>query len=149
MPDPIPPPRADRPAELPCLLSQAVSDGDLDAAAALYEPAAALVLWNVTATQPAEVRAALSHLLAAKVPLRCDTGDVRVFGTLAWLAGHWSMRGTGPDLTRLDLSGWQHSMVRRGRAGDWRFLVDRWVVNGPVRPPARALLRSSDISRDV
>jgi ketosteroid isomerase-like protein len=132
MPDPIPPPRAGAPAEVPHLLSQAVSDGDLDAAAALYEPTAALVIGHVTATQPDQVRAALAQLLAAKVPLRRDPGDVRKVGTIATLAGRWTLRGTGPDLVPLDLFGWQHSVVRRSLAGDWRFLLDHWVVESEV-----------------
>ena len=43
------------------------------------------------------------------------------------LAGRWSMRGSGPDLLLKDLSGWQHSLVRRSPTGDWRFLIDTWT----------------------
>ena len=133
MPDLIPPPTAQRPAEVPHLLTQAVSDGDLDAAAALYEPAAVLVLWNVpTATHPAQVRAALSLLLAVKVPLHREPGDVRVARNLAMLTGRWNMRGAGPNLVPLLMFGWQHSVVRRSQAGVWRFLIDRWIIESPA-----------------
>lgn len=136
MPDPIPPPAAGRPADVPHLLSQAVSDGDLDAAVALYESVAVLVLWNdTTATRPAQVRAALSSVLAAKVPLRREPGDICLVGSHAMLTGRWNLRGSGPDLTRLDIFGWQHSLVRRSLTGDWRFLVDCWSVDSSLALP--------------
>ncbi len=45
MPDPIPPPAARRPHEVLELVSLALSDGDLEAALAQYEPGAPLQPW--------------------------------------------------------------------------------------------------------
>ena len=74
-------------------------------------------------------------VLAAKVPLRREPGDICLVGSHAMLTGRWNLRGSGPDLTRLDIFGWQHSLVRRSLTGDWRFLVDCWSVDSSLALP--------------
>ena len=67
MPDPIRPPAARRPEEAVELVSQALSDGDLEAALAQYEKGALLAYWP-QATD-GDVRSTLTCFMALRLPL--------------------------------------------------------------------------------
>jgi len=70
MPDPIAPPAAQQPAEATDLVCLALSDGDLEAALAQYEPGAALRPWAVDAAPGADgLRAILARVMDLRLPL--------------------------------------------------------------------------------
>ncbi len=73
MPDPIAPPAAQQPAEATDLVCLALSDGDLEAALAQYEPGAALRPWAVDAAPGADgLRAILARVIDLRLPLSTD-----------------------------------------------------------------------------
>ena len=76
-PDLIEPPAAHEPAEVLLLACAALTDGDLEAAVALYEPDAALS-WGQdhTAAGQAAIRRVLAGVMDMRLPLRA--GSVRV-----------------------------------------------------------------------
>jgi hypothetical protein len=69
--DPIRPPAASRPEEALELVSQAVSDGDLEAALAQYEKGALLACWPGAgqAGQAGEAGQVLAAVMALRLPL--------------------------------------------------------------------------------
>jgi ketosteroid isomerase-like protein len=128
--DLICPPIARRPEDLPDLFTEAVSDGDLDAAVALYETDGRLALWDERAALGhQQLRDALGEILAIKLPLRRRAGHVFATGSIALLHGHWSIRGRAPGRQPLDLAGRHFSVVRRQADGAWLIAVDRWAYH--------------------
>jgi len=151
--DPITPPAARWPSETADLVALAVSDGDLGAAVAQYEPAAALLPWaddggaspdgggssnglkdhsadglwdSSQAGRPvAETMAAIMRL---RLPL-----DVRVIAALpaaglTMLVCERSIAGQGPDGQPVSLHGVGCTVVRPQDDGSWRIAADAWQL---------------------
>jgi len=143
MPDPIPPPAAREPAEALELAAQALSDGDLEAALAQYEPGARLLTFQ-SGPQDA-VRAALSGFMALRLPLAVRIDSVRIgpvrIGPGRRTAGvalvHCTRRtaGTGPDGEEVAYHGDGCAVVRAQPDGTWRIAADVWCLgNGAMAP---------------
>jgi uncharacterized protein (TIGR02246 family) len=116
---------ARKPEEAHQLFAAAFSAGDLEALVALYEPGASLV------PQPGQVvtgrdgiRQALQGFLALKPKISVETKSVVQSGDLALLRSKWSLTGTGPDGTPMQMSGNGIEIVRRQPDGTWRFIID-------------------------
>ncbi len=126
-PEPIEPETADKPAEALRLVCDALSDGDLEAAVALYEPAAALALSAWTSARGAEeVRAELAELMEARLPVRvCVTGEI-ITGDLALVFAVRSISGRSGDGSLVRLLGEGGAVLRRSGAHGWQLVVDGW-----------------------
>lgn len=131
MSDPISPPLARWPSEAPELVSLAVSDGDLGAAVAQYEPTAPLRLWADDRPDRA-VREIMSSLLRLRLPL--DTRLVAVLPAegLTMLVCERRMTGVGPDGLPVHLHGVGCTVVRPQQDGSWRIAADAWQLSGRV-----------------
>src|ERR1700722_9915728 len=116
--DPIRPPAAGRPEEALELVSQALSDGDLEAALAQYEKGALLACWP-GAGQAGEA----GQVLAAVMALR-----------LALVICQRRVSGTGPDGERVWFSGHGCAMLRPQPDGAWRIAADAWRVETELPP---------------
>jgi ketosteroid isomerase-like protein len=138
VPDPIAPPVASRPAEAVELVCLAVSDGDLEAALAQYEAGAVLRPW---AGDPGGgtggVADALVRLMNLRLPLSARIRAVVPGDGLALVLGERHIAGTGPDRTRIQLTGAGATVVRRQQGGSWRIAIDAWYLNGPGAGEAR------------
>lgn len=130
MSDPISPPLARWPSEAAELVSLAVSDGDLGAAVAQYEPTAPLRLWADDRPDGASVRETLSSLLRLRLPL--DTRLVAVLPAdgLTVLVCERRIDGVGPDGIPIRLHGVGCTVVRPRRDGSWRIAADAWQLSG-------------------
>ena len=133
MPDPIGPPVASRPAEAVELVSQAISDGDLEAALAQYEAGAVLRPW---ADDPGgdtdDVADGLTGLMDLRLPLSVRIRAVVPGDGLALVVGQWHIAGTGPDRERIQLTGAGATVVRRQPGGSWRIAADAWRLAAPA-----------------
>ena len=132
MSDPIPPPAARRPQEALELASQALSDGDLEAALAQYEPGAQLVTWRPDCPQ-GEVRSALTCFMALRLPLAVQIGTVLRAPGLALVSCERHTVGTGPDGEEVKYRGHGCAVVRAQPDGTWRIAADAWHL-GPEIP---------------
>jgi ketosteroid isomerase-like protein len=56
-----------------------------------------------------------------------DTKEVVVVGDLAYLSGRWSLTGTNPDGTPLELGAVTAEVARRQPDGNWRYVVDNAI----------------------
>ena len=124
MPDPIPPPAAGRPEEALELLAQALSDGDLEAALAQYEPGAHLATWPPGPEDT--IRGALTCFMALRLPLTMQIGTVLRADGVALVSCARHTTGTGPDGEEVEYRGLGAAVVRAQPDGTWRIAADAW-----------------------
>lgn len=129
--DPIGPPAACRPEEALELVSLALSDGDLEAALAQYEPGALLRPWITEPAHPATVRGLLTGLMAWRLPLAVTVCAVLPAGDVALVLGRRRMAGRAASSRPVQLSGLGSTVVRRQPGGTWRIVADAWRLDGP------------------
>ncbi len=125
MSDPIQPLAARQPQEALELASQALSDGDLEAALAQYEPEARLLTWRQVSAG-GEVRAALAGFMALRLPLAAQIGTVLRAPGLALVLCERHTAGTGPDGEEVKYRGNGCAVVRAQPDGTWRIAADAW-----------------------
>src|ERR1700685_2837969 len=134
--DPINPPAARRPEEALELVSQALSDGDLEAALAQYEKGALLACWPGAgeAGQVGEVGHLLAGVMALRLPLYARISSVRESPERALVICERRVAGTGPDGERVQLSGHGCAVLRPQPDGAWRIAADAWRVETELPP---------------
>lgn len=130
MPDPIDPPAARWPSQAAEFVSLAVSDGDLGAAIAQYEPMAALRPWADDRPASESVQQTMSEIMRLRLPL--DTRLVAVLPAdgLTMLVCERRIAGVGPDGAPVRLRGVGCTVVRPQRDGSWRIAADAWQLSG-------------------
>jgi hypothetical protein len=130
MSDPISPPAARWPSQAAEFVSLAVSDGDLGAAVAQYEPAAALRPWADERADGGSLEQAMSEIMRLRLPL--DTRLVAVLPAdgLTMLVCERRIDGVGPDGVLVRLHGVGCTVVRPQRDGNWRIAADAWRLSG-------------------
>jgi len=121
--DPIQPPAARQPEEAVELVSQALSDGDLEAALAQYEPGARLVSWT---SADSEIHSALTCFMALRLPLATRIATVLRASGLALVICERRTEGTGPDGEEVKYRGNGCAVVRAQPDGTWRIAADAW-----------------------
>ena len=128
MSDPIGPPAARWPLEAAELVALAVSDGDLGAAVAQYEPGALLRPWADDRAD-GTVRETMASIMRLRLPL--DTRLVTVLPAegLAMLVCERCIDGIGPDGRRVRLRGTGCTVVRPRPDGSWRIAADAWQLS--------------------
>jgi uncharacterized protein (TIGR02246 family) len=113
------------PAKTVVRLAEAINRGDLDAALALYEQDAVMMVQpGQLARGAAELRNALAGFIALKPTLRMQAEQVVEAGDLALYLGRWSLRGTDPSGQPVALSGESSDILRRGKDGRWLIALD-------------------------
>ena len=130
MPDPIPPPAARQPAEALELAAQALSDGDLEAALAQYEPGARLLTWQPGPEQG--IRGALTCFMRLRLPLAVRIGTVLHGAGVALVSCARRTAGTGPDGEDVEYRGLGAAVVRAQPDGTWRIAADVWALDRGV-----------------
>lgn len=132
MSDLIGPPVARRPGEALELVSQALSDGDLEAALAQYETSALLACWP--GGGDGDVRTTLTCMAALRLPLSVRIATVLERPGLALVICERRVAGTGPDGEQVRLSGHGCAVLRAQPDGGWRIAADAWHA-GTGLPP--------------
>jgi len=89
-----------------------------------YEPAAVLVPRPGSPVAGPGLAAANAHFAAMTDSMTAHVRHVYQAGDIALLIVDWTMRGTGPDGTPLELSGTATDVTRRGPDGVWRYVID-------------------------
>jgi uncharacterized protein (TIGR02246 family) len=113
------------PAKTVAMLVEAINQGDLERAAALYEKDAVLIAQpGQIARGSAQVRNALAGFIALKASLRSEAQQVVEAGDLALYVGRWSLRGTDPAGKPVATSGESSDILRRQKDGRWLIALD-------------------------
>jgi ketosteroid isomerase-like protein len=134
--DPIRPPAAGRPEEALELVSQALSDGDLEAALAQYEKGALLACWPGAgqAGEAGEAGQVLAAVMALRLPLYVRISSVLQSPELALVICERRVSGTGPDGERVWFRGHGCAVLRPQPDGAWRIAADAWRVETELPP---------------
>jgi ketosteroid isomerase-like protein len=127
-PDLIGPPAAREPAEVLLLACAALTDGDLEAAVALYEPDATLS-WGQdhAAAGHRAIRQVLCGVMDLRLPLRARAVRVLRAGPLALITGERTLTGTGLDGVAVTLTGPIAMIARCQPDGTWLTAADQWL----------------------
>ena len=126
MTDPIIPPAARWPSQAAELVALAVSDGDLGAAIAQYEAAAALLPWADDSGDVHQVAGTMAAILRLRLPLDLRLVAVLPAAGLTMLVCERSITGAGPDGEPVRLHGVGCTVVRPQDDGSWRIAADAW-----------------------
>jgi ketosteroid isomerase-like protein len=132
-PDLIEPPAAREPAEVLSLACAALTDGDLEAAVALYEPDATLS-WGQdhAAAGHVAIRQVLAGVMDMRLPLRARAVRILRAGPLALITGERTLTGTGLDGVAVTLTGPTALIARCQPDGTWLTAADQWEpYSGP------------------
>ncbi|HET9708070.1 MAG TPA: nuclear transport factor 2 family protein [Gemmatimonadales bacterium] len=111
-------------------LTHAINQGDLEAALALYEPNAVLMVQpNQPARGTLQLREALAGFIALKPMLRSDAQHVIEAGDIALYVSRWTLKGTDPSGQSVTLGGESTDILRRQANGRWLIALDNpWGV---------------------
>jgi ketosteroid isomerase-like protein len=97
---------------------------DLDGLVVLFADESIIVPQPGQVEERAAVRDALAQFVALGVPFNLSIRRVFAVGDTALVIGDWTMTGTGPDGSDVDLAGTTADVVRRQPDGSWRYLID-------------------------
>jgi ketosteroid isomerase-like protein len=143
--DPIKPPAARRPEEALELVSQALSDGDLEAALAQYEGRALLSCWPQLARRgDGDIRGALASFMALRLPLSVRITTVLQTPDLALVICERRVAGTSADGDPVRLGGPGCAVLRPQPDGSWRIAADAWHAGPELVPIPPGMAQLSD-----
>ncbi|HVL70154.1 MAG TPA: nuclear transport factor 2 family protein [Vicinamibacterales bacterium] len=113
------------PEEIDALFERELNAGNLEGLLALYEPNATFTVEPGTIVSgTAAIREALSGFLNMKPRLTLSPRVLGNNGEIALISSKWTLKGTGPDGSTVDLAGESAEVVRRQADGTWKFVVD-------------------------
>lgn len=118
---------AQNPQDTHRLIAEAMADGDIDAAIALFEPGASVVSepGKDAITGIDAIRGVVEAFASMKATLKMDVKQVIQSGDLALLHSEWSLTGgTGPDGSAVNMGGKSAEVVRRQPDGTWLLVID-------------------------
>lgn len=116
---------ASTPAEIYQLFSEYFAAEDLDSLMTLYETEAALVPQpGVVVSGHAAIREAFGAFLALKGQFNLQEPTVFQAGDIALLFARWTLKGTGPDGSAVELAGQTSDVIRKQSNGAWLFVID-------------------------
>ena len=106
-------------------LMKAINKSNLEAALALYEPQATLMMEpGKPATGTTALRQALQGFISLKPTLKGEKNEVIQVGDLALFCSKWTLSGTGPDGKPVTMNGKSSDILRRHSDGRWLIVVD-------------------------
>jgi uncharacterized protein (TIGR02246 family) len=106
-------------------LVNALQRGDLDGAAALYEPEAVMVARpGEIAREREQIREALRGFVALRPTLTTAASHVVESGDVALYLGRWTLTGAGPDGVPVTMGGESADVLRRQPDGRWLISID-------------------------
>jgi len=116
---------ATRPEDLYPALSEAYSAGDLEAMLSLYDPKAVFVIKPSRVTgSPAELRAAMQHLIALGGRLSVKPQSFTRSDDVVLVLGAFTFSGRGSDGTPFERTSRFADVLRRQPDGRWLIAVD-------------------------
>ncbi len=117
--------RAETPAQVIELFTEAMRTGDLEGALSLYEPEAAFAPEpGTTLNGRTAIRAALERFAALEPKIDGEITKTIEADGIALVVNRWSLAGTAPDGAPVAMQGVSADVMRRQPDGAWKILVD-------------------------
>ena len=105
--------------------SALLAEGDLDGLLELYEPEATFVPQPGAPVSGRDaIAAALRAFLALKPRMTGEVERVLTAGDSALVANRWTLSGTQPDGSPIDMAGVSADVLRRRPDGSWGIAID-------------------------
>ena len=105
--------------------TRAFNAGDVDALMTLYEPEATFAPEPGTTVAGTDaIREVLAGFLALKGKIEFKNPQIFKAGDLALMHGDWTVAGTGPDGSAVNLAGHSTEVLRRQPDGTWLYVID-------------------------
>ena len=105
--------------------SQLLAEGDLDAMVELYEPDATFAPQpGAEVTGRDAIRDALAAFLAVKPRMTGTIEKVLCAGETALVANRWTLSGTAPDGSPVEMASTSADVLRRRSDGSWGIVID-------------------------
>jgi uncharacterized protein (TIGR02246 family) len=105
--------------------SQLLTEGDLDAMVELYEPDATFAPQpGAEVTGRDAIRDALAAFLAVKPRMTGTIEKVLCAGDTALVANRWTLSGTAPDGSPVEMASTSADVLRRRSDGSWGIVID-------------------------
>ena len=105
--------------------SQLLAEGDLDAMVELYEPDATFAPQpGAEVTGRDAIRDALAAFLAVKPRMTGTIEKVLCAGDTALVANRWTLSGTAPDGSPVEMASTSADVLRRRSDGSWGIVID-------------------------
>jgi len=112
-----------RPVRAGLLLAQALSCGDLEAAAACFLRDGCLITPDATAIHGREqIRPLLAQLVARRIEIEVELSDAIRAGGVVLAYERWKVRSGGIDCPRVAQT-WSPTLVLRRIEEDWRLAI--------------------------
>jgi uncharacterized protein (TIGR02246 family) len=126
------PARASAPEAVIERFSELLADGDLDAMVELYEPDATFAPQpGAEVTGRDAIRDALAAFLAVKPRMTGRIEKVLCAGDTALVANRWTLSGTAPDGSPVEMASTSADVLRRRSDGSWGIVIDDPWGTGP------------------
>jgi ketosteroid isomerase-like protein len=114
-----------RPEDVYPALSEAYNAGDLEAMLSLYDSKAVFVIKPGRVTKsPAELRAAMQHVIALRGRMTIHPDTFTHSGDLVLVLGKFMLSGSRGDGTPFERASRFADVLRRQPDGSWRIAVD-------------------------
>jgi uncharacterized protein (TIGR02246 family) len=117
---------AHSPADIISLFANAMGEGRLDDAMALYEEDAVFIAQPGAepVTGKDTIRAVLAQFAELRPSFMSDIRKVIEAGGVATVLNSWQLVGTAPDGSPVQMSGMSTDVMRRRADGTWGVLID-------------------------
>lgn len=116
---------AKSPEDIDPAFMEAFNAGDGAALLALYEPEAAFVVPSGEIVEgPAAIGEALGGFFELKPSIDLRTERVLRTGDTALVYSSWTVKGTAPDGSPVEMTGNSKIVVREQEDGTWKFVID-------------------------
>ena len=113
------------PEEIDGIFERELNAANLDGLLALYEPGAAFTAEpGKVVTGTAAIREAIQGFLSLKPRITLTPRVLANAGDIAMVSSKWSLKGSAPDGSPVDLSGESVEILRRQPDGTWKFIID-------------------------
>ena len=114
-----------QPRDTVARLMEAINQGDVGAALALYEPDAVFMEEPGKPARGAQaIQAALEGFIALKPTLIGETDQTIERGDVALFYSKWRLTGTAPDGSSVQMGGTSSDILRRQADGRWLITID-------------------------
>ena len=114
-----------RPEDLHPATLEALNAGDIDAVIGLYEPGASMTLQPDTFVEGLDgIRDIWNGFLAVNGKMTVEVTKLVQTGDLALSQSNWSVVGTGPDGSAVEMGGKATEVSRRQPDGSWLWVID-------------------------